>query len=79
METVTARLLPGEGAIDLVGNIQALDVIGNTAPIGAEVFSDALAVLSPTEAARRILRAARAGVRKDVSLRVGVPKYGWDA
>ncbi|MGE0823104.1 MAG: sugar phosphate isomerase/epimerase family protein [Candidatus Binatia bacterium] len=70
-ETVTARVLPGEGAIDLVGNIQALDAIGNTAPIGVEVFSDTLAALSPTEAARlaveatrRTLQAARGGVRQ---------------
>jgi len=58
-ETVTARLLPGEGAIDLVGNIQALDTIGNTAPIGVEIFSDQLATLSPTEAARRAADATR--------------------
>jgi sugar phosphate isomerase/epimerase len=67
-ETVTARLLPGDGAIDLVGHIQAWDAIGNTAPIGVEIFSTELDALSPVEAARRaaeatrrVLRRARAG------------------
>jgi len=58
-ETVTGRLLPGEGAIDLVGNIQALDAVGNTAPIGVEIFSDQLAALAPIEAVRRAAEATQ--------------------
>jgi sugar phosphate isomerase/epimerase len=62
-ETLHRRLLPGEGAIDLVGILRALTAIDAPAPLGVEVFSDALAALPPAEAARRAgdaLRAVRA-------------------
>jgi sugar phosphate isomerase/epimerase len=42
-ETQHGRLLPGEGSFDLVGLIRALDAIGSRAPLGVEIFSDALA------------------------------------
>jgi sugar phosphate isomerase/epimerase len=58
-ETLTARLLPGDGAIDLVGNIQAWDSIGTTAPVGVEIFSLELDKLPPKEAARRAAEATR--------------------
>jgi sugar phosphate isomerase/epimerase len=58
-ETLTARLLPGEGSIDLIGQIQALDAINCTAPIGVEVISLALDALPPKEAARRVAEATR--------------------
>lgn len=38
-ELMTARLLPGEGELDLAGLIRTLDAIGSTAPIGIEVFN----------------------------------------
>lgn len=38
-ELMTARLLPGEGALDLLGLLHTLDRIGSTAPIGVEVFN----------------------------------------
>lgn len=38
-ELMTARLLPGEGALDIIGLIRTLDAIGSTAPIGIEVFN----------------------------------------
>lgn len=38
-ETMTGRLLPGEGSFDLTGFIRTLDQIGCTAPIGVEVLS----------------------------------------
>src|SRR5262249_33800513 len=38
-ESLRARLLPGDGAIDLVAFLRALDAIGCRAPLGAEVFS----------------------------------------
>jgi sugar phosphate isomerase/epimerase len=38
-ELMTQRLLPGEGAIDLVGLIRTLDAIGCTAATGVEVFN----------------------------------------
>jgi len=58
--TLHARLLPGDGAFDLVGYLQALRTIGVRAPIGVEVFSDDLHTLGPAEAARRAARSTRA-------------------
>lgn len=67
-ETLHARLLPGEGAIDLAGLIRTLDAIGSVAPIGVEVLSDrlnALPVQTVAEqaivAVRKVLADARAG------------------
>jgi sugar phosphate isomerase/epimerase len=66
-ESLRARLLPGEGAIDLVAYLRALDAIGCRAPLGAEVFSEALAAQDPVavgrlagDALRRVARAAAA-------------------
>jgi sugar phosphate isomerase/epimerase len=59
-ETLHRRLLPGQGAIDLAGVVRALTAIGAPAPLGVEVFSDALAALPAAEAARRAGDAARA-------------------
>jgi sugar phosphate isomerase/epimerase len=66
-ESMHARKLPGEGDIDLVGCVQALDAIGSRAPFGVEVFSDAFVGLTPAEvgritaqSARRLLALARA-------------------
>ncbi len=58
-ETLHERLVPGEGALDVVGFIRALDEIGCRAPVGVEVPSDVLTGLHPTEAARRAAVAAR--------------------
>lgn len=52
-ETMHRRLLPGEGDVPLVAWIRALDVAGVRAPIGVEVFSDALQALPAAEAAQR--------------------------
>jgi len=49
--TLHERRLPGEGEFDLAGLCGAL--AGSPAPIGVEVFSDALHALGPMEAARR--------------------------
>ncbi len=38
-ELMTARLLPGEGNLDVVGLVRTLDAIGSTAPFGVEVFN----------------------------------------
>ena len=59
-ESMHARLLPGEGDIDLRGFMAALAAIGSTAPIGVEVFSDALSGLAPEEVGRRVGDATRA-------------------
>jgi sugar phosphate isomerase/epimerase len=58
--TLHQRLLPGEGAIDLAALTHALREIGTAAPIGVEVFSDALHALGPVEAAQRAADATRA-------------------
>lgn len=63
-ETIHGRLLPGEGAIDLVSILRALDHIGCQAPIGVEVFSDDLNKLTPAEAARKAGDATRAVLAK---------------
>ncbi|HVN40723.1 MAG TPA: sugar phosphate isomerase/epimerase family protein [Myxococcota bacterium] len=64
-ESLRARLLPGEGAIDLVAFLRALDSIGCRAPLGAEVFSETLAAQDPVavgrlagDALRRVMRSA---------------------
>ncbi len=59
-ETMHGRLLPGKGAIDLIGIIRALDAIGCQAPVGVEVFSDELNKLTPVEAAQQAGDATRA-------------------
>jgi sugar phosphate isomerase/epimerase len=60
LETMEARLLPGEGAIPLVEWLRALREIGSRAPIGVEVFSKALGRLTPSEVGRRCGAAVRA-------------------
>lgn len=50
--TLHDRLLPGEGEFDLVGILEALQATGTTAPLGIEVFSDALHELPAEQAAR---------------------------
>lgn len=47
------RLLPGEGAIDLKGFLEALRHIGYDGPVAVETFSDELKEMGPDEAARR--------------------------
>jgi sugar phosphate isomerase/epimerase len=60
--TLHDRLLPGEGEFDLVSLCRALK--GSPAPVGVEVFSDALHALGPLEAARRAADATRAVLAK---------------
>ena len=65
-ETMTARLVPGQGSFDLPRFIGTLDRIGSTAPVSVEIFSaatssspmaEAIACWAP--AARDIIRKAR--------------------
>jgi sugar phosphate isomerase/epimerase len=51
--TLHERRLPGDGDFDLSGLVGALDEIGAVAPVGVEVFSDALHALPPADAARQ--------------------------
>lgn len=52
-ETGTARLLPGDGAIDILGALSVLAEIGASPLVVSEVFSSPLALLGPAEFARR--------------------------
>jgi sugar phosphate isomerase/epimerase len=58
--TLHDRLVPGEGAFDLRGYLRSLRTIEAGAPIGIEVFSDALHAHGAIEAARRSADATRA-------------------
>ena len=57
--TLHERTLPGDGAFDLSAIVRALRHTGTTAPIGVEVFSDALHALPAAEAARAAAEATR--------------------
>jgi len=57
--TLHERLLPGDGEMDLRELLTCLRLAGSEAPIGVEVFSDALHELEPVEAATRAGEAAR--------------------
>ncbi len=63
------RLLPGEGVIDLVGFLRALQKIGYTDALSVEVFSDVLKNMSPEKAAKLGLTTSLAVFRK-----AGVPE-----
>jgi sugar phosphate isomerase/epimerase len=59
-ETLTARLLPGEGDFDLMKLLDVLDEADTRPSIGVEVFSTALQQLDPLEIGRRAGYATRA-------------------
>jgi sugar phosphate isomerase/epimerase len=56
---LTRRLLPGEGALDLIALVRLLDTRGCDAPMGAEVCSERLAAEPPELVARRVGSAMR--------------------
>ncbi len=58
--TLHHRLVPGDGALDLVGYVRALADIDVRCPVGVEVFSDTLHARGPDEAARAAADGARA-------------------
>ena len=58
------RLLPDEGDIDVANLIRILDAIGSRAPIGIEVFSDALNALPANHAAQLCIEATRRTVTR---------------
>lgn len=63
-ETMTGRLLPGEGDFDLVGLIRTLDKIGSKAPIGVEVFGERQSEKTAVELAPAWAKAARTILEK---------------
>ncbi len=58
------RLLPGNGIIDLVAFLHALDKIGYKDSLSIEVFSQQLKHMPPEESARLCLEAGRAVFKK---------------
>lgn len=58
-ETLTMRLLPGEGVVDLLGLLNVLDEMEAQPVIVSEVFSAKLSALDPAQNARRQYAAAR--------------------
>jgi sugar phosphate isomerase/epimerase len=58
--TLHERLLPGEGELALPALLADLRATGTTAPLGVEVFSDALHALPPEEAGRLAGQSLRA-------------------
>jgi sugar phosphate isomerase/epimerase len=61
--TLHRRMLPGEGEFDLTGYLGALRAIEVLAPVGVEVFSDALHATGPSAAARAAADATRQVLR----------------
>jgi len=57
--TLTQRLVPGEGALDLVGFLRWLRASGSTAPLGVEIWSTELAATSAEDVAVRVGAAMR--------------------
>lgn len=53
VDTSTNRLIPGDGAFDLVGLLGTLEALGVRAPIGLEIISPTIAAGDPAEVARR--------------------------
>jgi len=58
--TLTRRLVPGEGALDLAGLVRRLDASGCRAPVSVEVWSEELAAQPAIDVARRVGEAMRA-------------------
>ena len=63
-ESMQARLVPGEGDIELVEILRIVRAIGSQAPVGVEVFSKDLDALPPSEAAARCADATRSLLAK---------------
>jgi sugar phosphate isomerase/epimerase len=63
-ETLTSRLLPGEGVVDIVQVLDTLDDIGASPVVITEVFSTTLAALEPGENARRQYAAMHAALAR---------------
>ena len=63
-ETMTARLLPGHGDIDIAGLLAVLDDMGADPIVAPEVFSSELAALGPAEMARRVFSSTAAALAR---------------
>lgn len=58
-ETLRARRLPGDGAVNIVGALRAIRETGARPLFGPEVFSDELFAQGPDEMARKVAQATR--------------------
>lgn len=59
MESMLARLMPGDGDIPIADVVRILDAIGSKAPLGVEVFHERHAQMDATEVAKRAAEATR--------------------
>ena len=59
VETMTMRLLPGDGIVDYAALRASLDHIGAEPNVAPEVFNPVLAALGPAELARRVSASTR--------------------
>ena len=59
LEDVTHRVLPGDGELGVIEHLRSLDSLGVRAPIGIEVFDEALLALGPRAAAERLSASLR--------------------
>ncbi len=59
VETMTARLLPGDGVVDFAALCASLDHIGAEPNVAPEVFNPGLAALGPAELAARVAASTR--------------------
>lgn len=59
LESMQARLMPGEGAIPIADVVRTLDAIGSRAPLGVEVFHASHTQGDATKIARRAAEATR--------------------
>jgi sugar phosphate isomerase/epimerase len=62
LEDVIHRCLPGEGDLGVVDLVRLFDGLGVRAPVGIEVFDEALLAQGPAVAARRLAESLRAVV-----------------
>ena len=63
-ETMNARLLPGEGELDLTSFLRALDASGCTAPVAVEIFSTRTISEPMAQAVQGWAEAAHATIEK---------------
>ena len=57
--TMTQRLIPGDGELDLVGFLRGVRAAGSDAPLGVEIWSATLGAEPPSDVARKVGDAMR--------------------
>ena len=69
LEDVMHRCLPGDGDFGVVEHLRTLDALGVRAPIGIEVFDEALLATGARHAAQRLAESLRAVVSEALGVR----------